>query len=80
MMKPLAYGMALTLFLQLMQSNIDLLIISDQLGLSALIFLYSIGYRNIGKKSYRYISTAKPHHTFRIFLLLTLILSSASDS
>ena len=37
-MKPLACGMALTLFLQLIQSNIDLLIISDQLCLSALIF------------------------------------------
>ena len=35
MMKPLACGMALTLFLQ---SKIDLLIISDRLCLSALIF------------------------------------------
>ena len=38
MMKPLACGMALTLFLQFIQSKIDLLIISDQLCLSALIF------------------------------------------
>ena len=38
MMKPLACGMALTLFLQLIQSNIDLLIISDRLCLSALTF------------------------------------------
>ena len=38
MMKPLACGMALTFFFQLIQSNIDLLIISDQLCLSALIF------------------------------------------
>ena len=38
MMKPLACGMALTWFLQLIQSNFDLLIISDRLCLSALIF------------------------------------------
>ena len=38
MMKPLACGMTLTLFLQLIQSKIDLLIISDRLCLSALIF------------------------------------------
>ena len=38
MMKSLACGMALTLFLQLIQSKIDLLIISDRLCLSALIF------------------------------------------
>ena len=38
MMKPLACGMALTLFLQLIQSKIDLLSISDWLCLSALIF------------------------------------------
>ena len=38
MMKHLACGMALTLFLQLIQSKIDLLIISDRLCLSALIF------------------------------------------
>ena len=37
-MKSLACGMALTLFLQLIQSKIDLLIISDRLCLSALIF------------------------------------------
>ena len=37
-MKPLACGMALTLFLQFIQSKIDLLIISDRLCLSALIF------------------------------------------
>ena len=37
-MKSLACGMALTLFLQLIQSKIDLHIISDQLCLSALIF------------------------------------------
>ena len=38
MMKSLACGMALTLFLQLIQSKIDLLSISDRLCLSALIF------------------------------------------
>ena len=38
MMKPLACRMALTLFLQFIQSKIDLLIISDRLCLSALIF------------------------------------------
>ena len=38
MMKPLACGMALTLFLQFIQSKIDLLIISDWLCLSVLIF------------------------------------------
>ena len=38
MMKSLACGMALTLFLQLIQNKIDLLIISDRLCLSALIF------------------------------------------
>ena len=37
MMKPLACGMALILFLQLVQSKIDLFIISDQLCLSILI-------------------------------------------
>ena len=37
-MKSLACGMALTLFLQLIQSKIDLLSISDRLCLSALIF------------------------------------------
>ena len=37
-MKRLACGMALTLFLQLIQSKIDFLIISDRLSLSALIF------------------------------------------
>ena len=38
MMKPLACGMALTLFLQLIHSKIDLLIISDRLCLSVLTF------------------------------------------
>ena len=38
MMKHLACGMALTLFLQLIQSKIDMFIISDRLYLSALIF------------------------------------------
>ena len=38
MMKPLACGMALTLILQLIQSKIDLFIISDRLCLSVLIF------------------------------------------
>ena len=37
-MKSLACGMALILFLQLIQSKIDLLSISDRLCLSALIF------------------------------------------
>ena len=38
MMKHLACGMALTLFLQLIHSKIDMFIISDRLYLSALIF------------------------------------------
>ena len=38
MVKPLACGMALTLFLQLKQSKIDLLIILDWLRLSVLTF------------------------------------------
>ena len=37
-MIPIACGMALTLFLQLIQSKIDLFIISDWLCLSVLIF------------------------------------------
>ena len=38
MMKPLSCGIALTLFLQLIQSKNDLLIISDRLCLSVLTF------------------------------------------
>ena len=38
MMKPLACGMAQTLFLQLILSKIDLFIISDRLCLSTLTF------------------------------------------
>ena len=38
MMKPLACGMALTLFLQLIQNKIELFIISDRFCLSVLIF------------------------------------------
>ena len=38
-MKPLACGVALTLLLQLIQSKIDLLIISDWLCLSVITFL-----------------------------------------
>ena len=59
-MKSLACGMALTLFLQLIQSKIDLLIISDRLCLSALIFctVSAIGKSHIGTSLF---STAHPH-------------------
>ena len=56
-MKPLSCVIALTLFLQFIQSKNDLLIISDRLVFIGSNILYSIGYWNIGKKSYRYISS-----------------------
>ena len=55
MMKSLACGMALTLFLQLIQSKIDLLSISDRLCLSALIFC-TVSAIGISVKSHRCIS------------------------
>ena len=55
-MKPLACGMAQTLFLQLIQSKIDMSIILDRLCLSVLIFC-TVSVIEISVKSYRYIST-----------------------
>ena len=56
MMKHLAYGMALTLFLQFIQSKIGFAYYIGSVVFIGFNILYSIGYRNIGKKSYRYIS------------------------
>ena len=56
MMKPLAYGIALALILQLIQSKTYVFVY--YIGLVVVIgsnILCFIGYRNIGKRSYRYM-------------------------
>jgi len=60
MMKPLAYGMVLTLFLQYTATNQNRLVY--YIGLAVFIgfnILDNIGYRNISNKSYRYISSGE---------------------
>ena len=74
MMKPLACTMALTLFLQLIQSKIDLLIISDQLCFSALIFC-TVSAIGISVKSHIGTSLMPRHfylYTWKLYHTLTV--------
>ena len=68
MMKPLACGMALTIFLQLIQSKIDLVVL---LALTFCTVLH--GYRNVGKKSYRCISILYINRVAQVFFYNLII-------
>ena len=73
MMKPLACGMALTLFLQFIQSKIDLLIISDRLCLLALIFC-TVSAIGISVKSHIGASLEITLHLYQGLIMFVVIM------